>query len=306
MNGIGLVILSIMLMVSQPLLYAVPYSDELVVLHNATTSEMNAIVSPITGSLVFNTDDKEVYERNTTDWKKMASSGDKAHIVSGSCIDIAGKGTSANPYVATRSTPGKSQATAGLSCKTLYDTGCAMTSGTYWINPDGGSTANAFGAYCDMVTEGGGWTKVAYANDLPHQNRWTTGDRKRWIPNNFTLIFTGVQIDNIRSVSTEARQRYAGSCQGVIHYLYSTNNYTDAFGFRFHHGDETVAGKQRYLSTDILVTSDGCWANNNTMHSTVFEIRDMRLPIINVRSKDSGNSSEKFGSPLTRNPAWFR
>jgi len=285
----------------------VPNSDELTQLHSVTTSEMNAITSAIKGSLVFNTDDKEVYERNATNWKKMTSSGNETHIVSGSCIDITGTGTSEDPYVATRSTPGKSQAKAAESCKVLYDTGCAMTSGTYWINPDGGSTANAFEVYCDMITEGGGWTKVAYASDLPHQNRWTDGDAQRWLPSNFTFVFSGLQIDDIRSVSTEARQRYEGSCQGVLHYLYQENTtYNSAFGFRFHHGDETVTGKQHYSATDILVTSDGCKANSSTIDSSIFEIRDMRLPIINVRSNDSGNSSEKFGSPLTNNPVWFR
>jgi len=283
-----------------------PSSDTLVQLHNVTTSEMNAIISAVKGSLIFNSDDKEVYERNTTNWKKMTSNGDETHIVSGSCIDITGTGTSLNPYVATRSTPGKSQAKAGKSCKTLYDTGCAMTSGTYWINPDGASTDNAFEVYCDMTTEGGGWTKVAYASDLPHQNRWTSGDAKRWLSSNFIFVFSRVQIDDIRSVSTEARQHYEGSCQGVIHYLYSTSTYSSAFGFRFHHEDETVSGKQDYSSTDILVTSDGCTANDSTVRSSIFEIRDIRLPIINVRSSDNGNSDEKFGSPLTNNPVWFR
>ena len=39
---------------------AAPLSDELVVLHNVNTTDMNGISAPIEGSLIFNTDDKEI------------------------------------------------------------------------------------------------------------------------------------------------------------------------------------------------------------------------------------------------------
>jgi len=52
-------------------------------------------------------------------------------------------------------------ASPALHCKELHAKKPALPSGVYWIDPDGGSIANAVQTYCDMQASGGGWTLVA-------------------------------------------------------------------------------------------------------------------------------------------------
>ncbi|MCB9744521.1 MAG: hypothetical protein H6741_10865 [Alphaproteobacteria bacterium] len=50
----------------------------------------------------------------------------------------------------------------GTDCLDILDSGNANGDGLYTIDPDGsGGTYTAFDAWCDMTTEGGGWTRVS-------------------------------------------------------------------------------------------------------------------------------------------------
>ena len=159
-----------------------------------------------------------------------------------------------------------------------------------------------------MTTDGGGWTRIDFLDDLPHINRWTGGDSWKWLPPDefFQTTLSIEQILTIQSVSTEGKQRYDGTCQGVIHYFYTSGaTYAYAFGFKFLNGEQTNYGMQN-LGVDFTVIEDSCKANDGVFRHTIWEIRDARVPIINVYSRDNGNYGEKFGSPLTQNPAWLR
>jgi hypothetical protein len=162
-----------------------------------------------------------------------------------------------------------------------------------------------------MSTDGGGWTEIAYAADLPFQQYFSGGDQWQSLPTEFTFNLSDQEIEAISALSTDGYQEYVGLCEHVIHYYYD-NGATDAyaFGFTFFDGTETSYGNASYSPYDITVSQDGCSGNGGEggaeANATIFVMKSQLLPIRNVTCRDCGDSGEKFGAPLSSNPAWLR
>jgi hypothetical protein len=102
---------------------------------------------------------------------------------------------------------GKSPDTAAFSCKALYDAG-VRASGVYWINP---TAQEPVRTWCDMVTDGGGWTLVSHAfnrstgqdagrNRNHHSLRCGGGD---WHPSDRMMFSGAIRAVELARASTE-------------------------------------------------------------------------------------------------------
>ena len=198
--------------------------------------------------------------------------------------------------------------TPGESCLDILQDNSTASDGRYWIDPDGSGGLNPWVATCDMT--GGGWTQVGYTEDIEFKQWFSGGDAPRYLPENFSLAWSNEQINALRDVSTEGKQSFVGLCDGVIYYLYQ-GAHTNAVRFKFHTGDTTPRGIQDYSPWDISLSQDVCGQanggeNGQLSKASIFEINALELPLTNIETRDSGDNGEKFGSPLTDNPAWFR
>ena len=103
---------------------------------------------------------------------------------------------------------GGSENCAATSCKTILDDGYSTGDGTYWIDPDG---SGAFEVYCDMNTDGGGWTRLAHLKASSSLYSYTSVN----VSNPF-LTEAWIQSTNSYSLGSNADVVLDGGTYGML------------------------------------------------------------------------------------------
>jgi hypothetical protein len=82
------------------------------------------------------------------------------------------------------------------------------TSGVYWLDPDGGATANAFQAYCDMITASGGWIMV--------YNNLFSGDEGGPTPTQTSSVYGTVGINSDHGIDGQSVFSQIGATKMMV------------------------------------------------------------------------------------------
>ncbi len=105
---------------------------------------------------------------------------------------------------------------SGTSCKALLDNNSSIPSGIYTLDPDAAGPIEEFEAYCDMESDGGGWTRVAIFNNrnelglyTPTPEQTTSALSNGWHVSFGTVTGTEIKIGDIRQTLPVANQTLA-------------------------------------------------------------------------------------------------
>ncbi|EGD78879.1 hypothetical protein PTSG_11789 [Salpingoeca rosetta] len=183
-----------------------------------------------------------------------------------------------------------------------------LPDGPYWIDPNGGSIADAFQAFCNMTA--GGETVIAPAANVTFMDYrdGSVPEERAWFASpsfggsRFTYEIADDQLNALIQHSTSARQTATFSCRGVVIWKTPGGSIDPNFAawFRaFQDTDDSLIWKP-YSSVFPApqVPLDDCSLNSGSSRlTTMFEFETNSpqfLPIVDISLTDDG-ASEYWG-----------
>ena len=140
--------------------------------------------------------------------------------------------------------------TALTSCRAILAALPSSKDGVYTIDPDGAGSGAPFSAYCDMTTDGGGWTLLA---TLHTHTTWSKTIYNPW-SDDWWIKKHGTPEDPTKTFSNHDARLFAPLVNGWMVLRASTpNNGVKRFHFGFANKDWGLWNKSRTSSNSVNI-----------------------------------------------------